>query len=1254
MYLFPSNNPFKQNIILFYVAEKLVLTELTGVYTSQQIQWNANTVFLCGATDFTEFANSTALGWLGTASNSTQRTFTNLPPHWSISIRFELILYQSLDPDDSIQVTLNGQTDSYRKDKYWLGYYFCYPNNYYYDEIVLYYKNITTHTSSSLTVLVWGITNESIYNEGFGLKNFYLSVDTCHDSCLSCKGPGADQCLTCPPNSTQDGNTCTCKSGTYSQNNQCVSICPDGYIQDSTGTLCIQSLCYSLVCQTCQKGMCILCQSGYYQLNGQCVQSCPSYTTVSGQKCVDIINQTSHGQYLFKALFSTYFGEGEISGTGLSFLGFQGYLTNPSRAMTTICAGKSLLGGAYLSSINSSINKSFNRLAPHWSVLVGYTLYKIDNWNNESVQMIIDGDIKVTTTRNTTTSNGLSNICGRVSFNDEIIYVSQNFTHSSQNLNLKINSTLSQTAFEQSYGIRELFILVDYCPPNCGACNANGCTKCSDDLFVYNFQCVTECPSNYAPDTSNICQPCDASCLTCSLPQSTTSCQTCKPNTYLNPDNSCQNTCVDNYWPDSTKQICQTCSPTCYNCKSPGDSKSCLSCSGDLYLNNNQCLSTCPPGQYPFKQTNNNICQSCDKNCKTCNGQNSNNCLSCQAPLFYQASSSTCESSCNANQYKNDTNQSCSPCPSNCATCSGPNNNNCLSCSGNLFFYQNQCIPNCPDGFFNDNTNNTCSPCDSTCFTCNGSKQNNCLSCQNKRYFNPLSNQCVYTCNSNQYPDQTSNQCKSCDTSCLTCNGPTSQFCTSCINGLFLENNQCVQKCSQNYYVQPNTNICQQCHNSCLTCSGPSSKECTSCVSSLIFINSQCYSECPNGYYTLQGQQKKECILCNYKCNLGCSGELAEDCDSIKYQYQIIFYILAGKCFIWLISSISGFILDKKQSKVQVEPPRTSVFVGDKQDIQINNFNSPQVENDIQNLQQNGIEEKLSSKSKPESASSQNQQDIINVEKQAHQVQIKLDSDKLKNIGNRRPRQKFHKDPFYDKQIQQFEFQLPSSAFTVNGGQNVKGQNEQAQSISTIPNIQKSGCQIQENQEIKPYVQKYKTAQLLKFALLGNEWVSLFYFYDSNLNRFTRATLILVKYLAFFLSAELLCQKAIYLIAISFIFGWTMKQFFTLFHRSITKMSSKCVQLATFFLITLIAAHITLWFIPQLKSLQMLKDIRWSLLYVIVFVADLIIFQQIFSLFQLILTVKYLNQQFNKVKISKIQFLLANKYFIQKISQIRD
>jgi len=58
----------------------------------------------------------------------------------------------------------------------------------YADEFFLYSKNIT-HTSSSVTIMLNVFTDEAPPNEGTLFKNFFLYVDTCDPTCLTCSGP---------------------------------------------------------------------------------------------------------------------------------------------------------------------------------------------------------------------------------------------------------------------------------------------------------------------------------------------------------------------------------------------------------------------------------------------------------------------------------------------------------------------------------------------------------------------------------------------------------------------------------------------------------------------------------------------------------------------------------------------------------------------------------------------------------------------------------------------------------------------------------------------------------------------------------------------------------------------------------------------------------------------------------------------------------------------------------------------------------
>lgn len=73
-------------------------------------------------------------------------------------------------------------------------------------------------------------------------------------------------------------------------------------------------------------------------------------------------------------------------------------------------------------------------------------------------------------------------------------------------------------------------------------------------------------------------------------------------------------------------------------------------------------------------------------------------------------------------------------CHSSCLQCDGSLSSNCLACYENAILNSKQCT--CKDGFFLEEIQNSiyrpgiiCRMCHSNCKTCNGSSENNCLSC---------------------------------------------------------------------------------------------------------------------------------------------------------------------------------------------------------------------------------------------------------------------------------------------------------------------------------------------------------------------------------------------------------------------------------------------------------------------------------------------------------------------------------------------
>ncbi|EAR82024.2 REJ domain protein (macronuclear) [Tetrahymena thermophila SB210] len=250
------------------------------------------------------------------------------------------------------------------------------------------------------------------------------------------------------------------------------------------------------------------------------------------------------------------------------------------------------------------------------------------------------------------------------------------------------------------------------------------------------------------------------------------------------------------------------CDPTCKTCDGPNPNN-CLSCNIGLYYNQ------------ATKQ-----CMICDPTCKTCDGPNPNNCLSCNIGLYYNQDTKQCI------------------CDPTCKTCDGPNPNNCLSCS--LGLYYNQATKSCI--------------CDATCKTCDGPSQNNCLSCISGLYYQQATKQCVKSCNLNQFPNEVLQQCQACDNTCASCDGNNSNNCLSCYPNSFLYNKNCVNLCPNGFQSNFTTLTCDQCQNYWSLQCNPCYANCKQCDQSQI-QNEQCQT-CYNETRQIDVSSKR-CICKN-------------------------------------------------------------------------------------------------------------------------------------------------------------------------------------------------------------------------------------------------------------------------------------------------------------------------------------------------------------------------------------------------------
>jgi len=82
--------------------------------------------------------------------------------------------------------------------------------------------------------------------------------------------------------------------------------------------------------------------------------------------------------------------------------------------------------------------------APHWSVRIGYIFIKIDSWGNAQGNLFVDS-LLIDSSINSSTI-GTSSICG-YSVNDYSVPLNVNFTHTSDSMTIKINTTLNETAY---------------------------------------------------------------------------------------------------------------------------------------------------------------------------------------------------------------------------------------------------------------------------------------------------------------------------------------------------------------------------------------------------------------------------------------------------------------------------------------------------------------------------------------------------------------------------------------------------------------------------------------------------------------------------------------------------------------------------------------------------------------------------------------------------------------------------------------
>lgn len=487
------------------------------------------------------------------------------------------------------------------------------------------------------------------------------------------------------------------------------------------------------------------------------------------------------------------------------------------------------------------------------------------------------------------------------------------------------------------------------CSPSATISTAKQCICKAGMLFdPLSQQCYNPatCTAATYTDSTGACTiPCHPSCARCAG-NTEQHCLACKVNavavasTYAGYSKC---VCASGYFMDTTMN-CVACSSTCKSCTGP-NANQCLDCLFDRKIEKtaagSQCicmdgyLSTsagcipkatspdCPADK--FKDPADNLCKGCMPSCKTCLGPAAADCVVCPPNAFLPKVSDNTfvpkgPCTCAPGSWWDNTNAVCASCPSTCAECSDSttctkcfadreiSGANCV-CKGNWVVTGGVCGPpaapaGCRLNQYLDSS--VCKDCHGSCKTCAGNMAYQCTSCEFLSNMvlaiqaTGTAGQGVCTCDKKFFLDPNNiSKCLPCDPTCLTCNGPSSSSCTSCLaNGVILATpTGKICQCAANFTWNmskgiceatatctgatflSSANFCSPCDKSCATCKGPSDNECLTCASPRTVSGTKCV--CAAGKFF----DGTNCADCHITCG-ECTGPTLYDCTTCKANMQ--------------------------------------------------------------------------------------------------------------------------------------------------------------------------------------------------------------------------------------------------------------------------------------------------------------------------------------------------------------------------------
>ena len=366
------------------------------------------------------------------------------------------------------------------------------------------------------------------------------------------------------------------------------------------------------------------------------------------------------------------------------------------------------------------------------------------------------------------------------------------------------------------------------CSANCERCTDEvTCLSCDTEYYLWTERvgesqlevvtCVDVCPKGFHGDEASLlCQSCPSYCIEC---DSHDLCTLCTLDFAQPVNGQCPQPCHDSEYFDFETSHCLPCLTDCLTCR---DRKTCLACKASFYLvGDTSCVAVCP--EHLMQDDEHQLCRSetCHETCKTCFGEEPDQCLTCYDDGVLLEHS--CTENCPSHTYYDEDSLSCQHCHDSCRSCAGPNQDNCLECPDGEFLNHYSCMSSCPEGTFVLN-DSECVSCPANCRECSSPAE--CLVCDDN--FLREEEKCVDSCSKGFTEDE--QLCKPCPSGCEQCSNPLT--CDTCSEGkLYYKPEQsCLDQCPPGYYPHTDdTILCRQCSPDCSECTGPDTLQCTVC-----------------------------------------------------------------------------------------------------------------------------------------------------------------------------------------------------------------------------------------------------------------------------------------------------------------------------------------------------------------------------------------------------------------------------------------